>query len=233
MRRPSSASTSEAEPLVGEHALERDDRARAAPRSAGPRPGQAGRQPVAVRPRDRGRRLEAARRPAQSFSGHALRPSFIRSRNWWSRAASTSGTPSIVSDGRATRIASPSASRASSSLAGRLGRLGQPVVVRGLVGGRRDLVAVALDQPAVLAEDDQGVGLGDDQVAVADGEVAAGGLELLLELDRGLGAQAGGLVEDVDLGPGRPVDLVAGQQAAAEPLEAGRCRARCGAACRS
>jgi hypothetical protein len=47
--------------------------------------------------------------------------------------------------------------------AGRLGRLRQPVIVRGLVGGQRDLVAVALDQAAVLAEDDQGVGLGDDQ----------------------------------------------------------------------
>ena len=45
----------------------------------------------------------------------------------------------------------------------------------------------------------------------------------------GSGRQPGGLVEDVDLGPGRPVDLVAGEQAPAETLVSrGRCRARSG-----
>ena len=43
-------------------------------------------------------------------------------------------------------------------------------------------------------------------------------LERLLELDRGLDPQAGRLVEDVDLGPGRPVDLVAGEEAPAVAL---------------
>ena len=103
-------------------------------------------------------------------------------------------------------------------LAGRLGGPRQPVVVRRLVGRPGDLVAVAVDQPAVLAEDDQGVGLRHDQVAVPGDQVPPLALEGVQELDRRVGDQPGRLVEDVDLGPGRPVDPVAGQDSPAEPL---------------
>jgi len=77
-------------------------------------------------------------------------------------------------------------------LAGRFRRLRQPVIVRRLLRRVHDLVAVALDQAAVLAEDDHPVGLRHDQVAVADGEVCPGRLERLLELDRRLRRQRGG-----------------------------------------
>ena len=40
-----------------------------------------------------------------------------------------------------------------------LGGLGETVIVRGLFGVPCDLVAIALDESAVLAEDDQGIGL--------------------------------------------------------------------------
>jgi hypothetical protein len=73
----------EAEPLVGEHALQRDDRVARRPAiELDLGQDQARGEPIAVRPRDRGRRLEAGRRPSQSFSALALRPSFISRRNW-------------------------------------------------------------------------------------------------------------------------------------------------------
>ena len=93
----------------------------------------------------------------------------------------------------------------------------QPVVVRRLVGSVGDLVAVGAGSAGCSGRRRR-AGPRDDQVAVADGEVAAGRPERLLELDRRLGPQAGRLVEDVDLVPGRPVDLVAGEQAPAVTL---------------
>ena len=54
----------QAEPLVGEHALQRDDRvARRAAIELDLGQGQAGGESIAGRPRGRGRRLEACRRP--------------------------------------------------------------------------------------------------------------------------------------------------------------------------
>ena len=72
----------------------------------------------------------------------------------------------------------------------RLGGPGQPIVGRRLIRRLGDLVAIAIDQAAVLAEDDQAVALRDDQVAVARDQVASGGPVGLHELDRRLGTQA-------------------------------------------
>ena len=177
----------EPEPLVGQDALERRrPRRRVARARAGPRPGQAG--PASRSRSDRAAAAAASKRPAASVP--VLRPP-----RPCGRASSAGGTGGRGprrpgARRRSSRRGAPrgprcsSDSRASSSLAGRLGRLGQPVIVRRPGRGPGDLVAVALDQAAVLAEDDQRVGLGDDQVAVADGEVPARRLERLLELDR-------------------------------------------------
>ena len=77
-----------------------------------------------------------------------------------------------------------------------------------------DLFAITFDQPAVLAEDDQCVVLRDHQVAVAGDQVASGRAVNLHELDRRLGAQARSLIENLNLIAGRPVDPIAGKQAA-------------------
>ena len=81
-------------------------------------------------------------------------------------AASTSGRPSIVSAGFERRSTCPSASSADLLATDRLGRLSEAIVVRRLLREPRDLLAVTLDQSAVLAEHNERIALGDDEVAV-------------------------------------------------------------------
>ena len=119
-------------------------------------------EPVAVGPAD----------PRGGLAGPAppRRTRFARAglRRRAASAAGTGGrgrrrpaaTPSIVSDGRAFARGLLVGLQGQLVAAHRLGGLGQPVVGRRLLGRPGDLVAVALDQPAVLAEDDQGVGSG-------------------------------------------------------------------------
>ena len=94
----------------------------------------------------------------------------------------------------------------------RLRRTGEPEVVRRLIRETRDFLAIALDQAAVLAKDDQSVSLCHDQVAVAGDQVPTVCVVGLLKFDRGLDTQSGPLIEDLDLVLGRPVDQVAGQE---------------------
>ncbi len=177
-------------------------------------------QPLGIGPRRPRRQTRAEGRPRPSACACRASPASRNSRrNRWSRAAPASENPSIVSLGRAFRAASryiqchPDRGRsprppgpAGSNWTASFGRL-------------HDLVAITLDQPAVLAEDDHPVRLCHDQVAVARDQVAPLGVIRLLQLDRRLGTQAASLVEDLDLILGRPVDQVAGQEAAAVALE--------------
>ena len=207
------------EPVVEEELLERDDRLAApAPFELDFGQEQPRRQPVAVRPRHAGGGGELPRR----LRPVAVRPRLVPELHQQPELMVAGGVDQehAVDRLRGARPPQRVLERLQGELllADRLRRLRQPVIVRRLLGRVHDLLAVALDQAAVLAEDHHPVGLGDDQVAVADGEVAAGRLERLLELDRRLDGQPGGLVEDLDLVPGRPVDLVAGEQAPPEPL---------------
>ena len=160
-------------------------------------------------------------RRSSLLASSARSPRRIRMRYCWSWAAAASGLPSTRSPGRALSSASGQVLDGELVLAGGFGHARQPQVVDGLVGLGGDLFAVAVDQAAVLAEDEQGVGLGDDEVAVADGQVAAAGAEGLLKRDRpGAGFEAGLGVEHADLGAGGPVDQAAGEQAPPVAFEA-------------
>ena len=177
------------------------------PPRAGPRPGAAAPGGGRRRTARSSRPSPGWPRPRSSLRSRRASPArLMSSRNWWSRAASASGTPSIVSAGLEVRRRLLVRLQRELVLAHRLGGPRQPVVGGGLVGVPRDLVAVPLDQAAVLAEDDQGVGLRHDQVAVAGHQVAAGRVVDSMQLDRRLGPEAGSPGRGPRSRPGRPVD---------------------------